>query len=75
MQFGVFLGVSLLQEHVVIVDVFESTLEADHFLDELEPVVQGGAVIVVYKQAQGQICRIKYHDCGTYSQRSRPGRV
>ena len=31
-------------------DVLESALKADHFLDELEPVVQGGAVVVVFTE-------------------------
>jgi len=39
-QFAVFLGISFLDEHVVIVNVFEAPLEGDDFLDKLEPVVQ-----------------------------------
>ena len=39
-SFGFFLRFCLLDQHVVVVDGFEASLEADHFLDELEPVVE-----------------------------------
>ena len=41
MQLRVFLGICLLYQNVVIMDVFKASLEADNFLDELEPIVQG----------------------------------
>lgn len=38
-----------MQEDVVVVDGFEAALERDHFLDELEPVVQNGTIVGVCK--------------------------
>ena len=47
MKLGVLLGFCLLQEHVVVMNVLEAPLEADNFLDELEPIVQGATIVVV----------------------------
>ena len=38
-QLRVLFGFRLLQKHVVVMDILESALEADDFLDELEPIV------------------------------------
>jgi hypothetical protein len=39
-QLAVFLGISLLQQHIVVMDVFVASLKANNFLDKLVPVVQ-----------------------------------